>query len=202
MALAVFSAAVEGVTDEAVLRRLVEIAGGTIGTVYGKKGKDFLHRKIAGFNSAARFSPWIVLIDLNAEAECAPALIESWLPNPAEKMCLRIAVHKIESWLLADRVNLAKFLKVSPSMLPQSPDMEQDPKKKLVGLACQSKSKDIRRDICPTLDSGRKVGPAYVSRLMEFVSIRWQPNDAADYSPSLNSCILAVNNIVKNINRS
>jgi hypothetical protein len=37
----IFTAAVEGLTDEAVLRRLIEVSGATLGPVYGKHGKGF-----------------------------------------------------------------------------------------------------------------------------------------------------------------
>lgn len=196
----VFSAAVEGAADEAALRRIVKLAGGEVGTVYGRNGKDFLRRKITGFSNAARFSPWIVLVDLNLEAECAPAMLRSWLPDAAEKMCLRVAVHKIESWLLADKDNIANFLKVSPARLPHNPDMELDPKRTLVNLASRSRSKCVRRDICPHPESGRRVGAAYTSRLIEFITVAWQPNNALQHSPSLKKCINAIKRIIENIN--
>lgn len=50
-------AAVEGQLDETVIRRLIEIAGGVPGTVYGKNGKSYLQNKMSGFNNAARFVP-------------------------------------------------------------------------------------------------------------------------------------------------
>lgn len=65
---------VEGDLDEAVLRRLAAEASLLIGTVYGKNGKDDLDRRLAGYNNAARFAPWIVLRDLEHDAECAPVL--------------------------------------------------------------------------------------------------------------------------------
>ena len=80
----VFSGAVEGTVDEAVLRRLVEHVGVTIGPVYGKKGKELLRQRIGNYNQAARFSPWVVLVDLDQEADCAPPLKVAWLSNPAD----------------------------------------------------------------------------------------------------------------------
>ena len=69
------AAAVEGLTDEAVVERLIDHAGGKVGTVYGKKGKSHLCQKIAGYNNAALRAPWLVLVDLDADADCAPALV-------------------------------------------------------------------------------------------------------------------------------
>lgn len=99
--------------DEAVLQRLVEHVGGRTGTVYGRKGKPYLRQKIDGFNQAARYSPWVVVVDLNAEADCAPSLCAQWLPDPAPNLCFRVAVREVEAWLLADGETLARFLGVS-----------------------------------------------------------------------------------------
>jgi hypothetical protein len=98
----VISGAVEGPVDETVLRRLVEIAGGRLGPVYGKNGKNYLRQKINSYNQAARFSRWVVLVDLDHDAECAPLLRDSWLAKPAPNMYFRISVRAIEAWLLAD----------------------------------------------------------------------------------------------------
>ena len=39
--------------------------------MHGKKGKDGLLRNLDGYNRAARFSPWVVLVDLDHDADCA-----------------------------------------------------------------------------------------------------------------------------------
>ena len=49
----VISSAVEGVVDEAVVKRLIAEAGGKIGPIYGKRGKSLLRQKINGYNNAA-----------------------------------------------------------------------------------------------------------------------------------------------------
>jgi len=43
----VISAAVEGIVDEAVVRKLIAHAHGTPGDVYGRQGKSFLRQKLA-----------------------------------------------------------------------------------------------------------------------------------------------------------
>ena len=58
------SGAAEGTLDEAVLRRLAADAGIHVGVVFGGSGKPHLKNRIAGYNRAAMFSPWIVLVDL------------------------------------------------------------------------------------------------------------------------------------------
>ncbi|GAB4255951.1 MAG: ATP-binding protein [Thermoleophilia bacterium] len=80
------SGAVEGVVDEAVLRRIVEQLGAQLGVVYGKRGKAGLDASLSGYNRAARLSPWVVLRDLDRD-ECAPAVRSRLLPDPAPHMC-------------------------------------------------------------------------------------------------------------------
>jgi hypothetical protein len=91
------SAAAEGITDEAVVRRLILHVGAQPGTVYGKQGKQHLRTRIAGFNNAAQHMPWLVLVDLDHDADCAPPLRAKWLPAPARWMCFRVAVRAVEA---------------------------------------------------------------------------------------------------------
>jgi hypothetical protein len=183
------TAAVEGNVDEAVVRRLIDHVGATPGPVYGRNGKDHLRRRIANYNQAARLSPWVVLVDLDHDAECAPPLRSAWLPSLSPFMCLRVAVRQVEAWLLADRERLAKFLSVSTSRIPHNPETIEHPKNTLVELARYSRRRDIREDMVPRPGSGRSVGPAYTARLIEFVISErkgWRPEVAARYSDSLN----------------
>src|SRR5580658_9308992 len=123
-----FSAAVEGVLDEAVLRRILVDLDLGLDRVFGQKGKTFLRERIAGFNHDARFRPWIVVVDLDRDAECAAALVADWLPQPAQLMCFRVAVRELESWLLADAEALAAFLGIRRALIPGGPDLLGDPK--------------------------------------------------------------------------
>lgn len=186
----VILAAVEGPVDEAVIRRLAEYVGAQVGQVYGKNGKDHLRQRIDAYNNAARISPWIVLVDLNHDAECAPPLRDAWLHQPATHMCFRVAVREVESWLLADRARLARFLAVPLSRVPTTPEAIEDPKGAVVQLAARSHRRDIREDMVPRPGSGRTVGPAYASRLIEFVSTHWNPEVAARSSDSLRRCLV------------
>ena len=191
----VASGAVEGALDEVVLLRLGEHLGISVGPVFGRNGKSYLRERIDGYNRAARFWPWIVLVDLDHE-ECAPSLCREWLPTPAEGMCFRVAVREIESWLLADRAGIAAFLGVPASRVPSVVDDLDDPKQTLVDLARRSRRRAIREDMAPRHGSGLSIGPAYTSRMMEFVGVegpnRWRPDVAAQASPSLSRCINAL----------
>jgi hypothetical protein len=171
--------------DAAVVRRLLVAVGLTPGDVYVARGKDRLLDKLQGYNAAAQFSDWAVVVDLDDSAECAPAARVRWLPTVSARLCFRIAVRSIESWLLADREGLARFLAVRTALIPPEPESEPDPKRKLIALAQSSRRADVRQDIVPRTGSGRSVGPAYTSRLIEFADRHWDPAVARLSSPSL-----------------
>lgn len=185
----VISAAVEGIVDEAVVRKLVHHVGALPGDVYGKNGKLSLLRKIQGYNKAAQHAPWIVVVDLDRDADCAPPFRANCLPNPARFMCFRVAVREVEAWLLADRQGIASFLRVALTKVPPDPESLEHPKQTMVNLARQSRSRNIREDMVPRPDSGRPIGPAYPLRLIEFASSRWRPEVAANSCDSLRRAI-------------
>ena len=113
--------AVEGDVDEIVLRRLLDRKNFFIAGIYGRQGKDYLKHKISNYNNAAKYNYWIVLVDLNSSANCAPSLISNWLPKPSPFMSLRVVVHAIESWLLSDKERIAHFLSITKRLIPSHP---------------------------------------------------------------------------------
>ena len=185
----VISAAVEGLVDEAVVRKLIAHAGAAPGSVYGRQGKSLLRQRIAGYNNAARRTPWIVLVDLDRDEDCAPPLRNAWLPHPAPRLCFRVAVREVEAWLLADAERLAAFLGVARKKIPADPEGLDDPKTAMLNLARSSHRKAIREDMAPRQGGGRQVGPAYSSRLIEFVSSSWRLDVAAQRCGSLQRAI-------------
>lgn len=187
--MTVVSCAVEGDLDEAVARRLLDHAGLECGPVYGLMGKQYLRQRITGYAAAAAQSPWLVLIDLDHEASCGAALVATWLPNPPRRLRIRVAVHEVEAWLLADRRALARFLSISRDLVPRAPDVIDDPKAALVGLARRSRSRTVREGMAPRPNSGRTIGPLYVAELSRFVREYWDVDSAADASDSLMRCL-------------
>jgi len=179
------SAAVEGDIDEAVFFRLMQHVGAAPGHVYGRRGKAFLRNSVGGYNQAARHFPWFVLVDLNHEQGCGPLLRRTWLPEVARLMCFRVAVREVEAWLIADREQLARFLRVPRGRVPMQPETLDDPKDALIALARRSRNRAIREDLVPTPGGGRRVGPAYNSQLTQFVSSFWRPEIAANHAESL-----------------
>lgn len=197
----IISAGVEGIVDEAVARKLIIQAGGHPGTIYGKNGKPFLRRHINGYNSAARRLPWMVLVDLDRDWECAPPLREEWVPDPAPYLCFRVAVREIESWLIADAESLAGFMSVARSRISANPENLQEPKAEMVNLARHSRRREIREDMVPREGSRRSVGPAYTSRLVEYVEARWRPEVATRRANSLRRAITCLKRIIESASR-
>ena len=71
-------------------------------------------------------------------------------------------------------------------------DSEADPKQTVVNTAIHSKRRSIREDMVPREGSGRRVGPGYSARLIEFVADTdkgWRPQVAAEGSESLRRCV-------------
>lgn len=183
---------VEGRTDGHVAKRLLEYVGREIGTVYGRQGKAHLLKHLPNYNKVAQHLPWFTLVDLDTSYPCPSQAIYSWLPSPASKMYCRVVVHAIETWLMADKVQIAQFLVVSPSRFQRITDAEPDPKLALINIARSSRSNSIREDIVPRQSSGATEGPLYTARLTEFVDKYWRPNIALQYSDSLRRCVNAL----------
>ncbi|MEE4111851.1 MAG: hypothetical protein V2I40_03490 [Desulfobacteraceae bacterium] len=195
----IIHAAVEGIIDEAVARKLILGAGGFPGTVYGKSGKLFLLQKIQGFNNAAKSWPWLVLVDLDKDADCAPPFCKQWVPEPAPHLCFRVAVREVEAWLLADAESLASFLGLDLKSIPKDPEGLDDPKRAMVNLARRSRRSAIKKDMVPRAGSGRPVGPAYASRLIEYVQNSWRPDVAGKKSESLRRAIGCLRLVIKGV---
>jgi hypothetical protein len=196
----VITGAVEGDLDEALLRRILDYIGVSLGAVYGRKGKRFLLQSINGYNNAARYAPWIALVDLDRDCDCAPPCAQKWLARPSARMCFRVAVRAVEAWLLADRERLAQLLGVSVVWLPTNPDCLDDPKRELINLARRSRRRAIRDDLVPGQGSGRSVGPLYTTRMIEFLqdeTTGWRLDRALRASESLARCVLRLRSLVE-----
>ena len=183
-------AAVEGVVDAVVARRLIEEAGGELPRdPFIKGGRGPLLRSAPRYRAAARYTPWLVLCDLDRD-QCAPGLLREHVDDRPPLFCFRVAVRTVEAWLLADP-GLARFLQVQQSVLPANPDGELYPKIMLLQIARSSRSSDIRERIGGT--PGRhEPGAAYNELLSTFARDQWDPVQAAERSDSLRRAIVAV----------
>ncbi len=183
--------AAEGVVDVTAATRLCEHTGHRVDRTYPRQGKSKLDRQMESFNNAARFSPWLVLRDLDQDAECAPSL-KLLLPKPSQFMLVRIAVRAVESWLLADRVSFATFFRVPEHLIPAEPDGLPNPKQTVLDLVAKSKSRNTRTAMLPNDAAWRTVGRGYPGQLMEYIRTSWKIDAATGASPSLRRCVAAL----------
>lgn len=126
--LAYVSGAVEGPSDEVVLRRIVVGRGANVHRVQVQNGKANLRRALPGYNNAAQGNPWLVLVDLDQDFECPAALVTEWLPAPSTYMRFRVVVRQVEAWLLADAERVASFFALRRAVIPDAPDQLRDAK--------------------------------------------------------------------------
>lgn len=185
--------AVEDELSQAILLRLLEESGRPYapGTVYGRRGFGYLKKTIKGWNRAAKGKPFIVVTDLDLDKEpCPPSLLASWLAEPKHpNLMFHVAVPEIESWLLADTANFARFLGCAARLMPDDPESLSDPKAFLVGLARKSRLSHIRWRLAPKPGSTAPQGPDYNGCLGEFVRSGWNVVEAAKKSASLRRAI-------------
>lgn len=180
--------AVEDEVSATVLRRLLLESGREfhVGAIHSGGGFGYLKRTVPGWNQAAQGIPIIVLTDLD-DKPCAGQLVRDWLKNvsPHSNLMFRVAVRTVESWLLADRSGVARFLGIRQALIPGDSDSIPKPKEFLISLAHRSPRKSVRQRIVPLRGSTAKQGREYNSALSEFVSNSWNPREAAGNSASL-----------------
>jgi hypothetical protein len=181
--------AVEGYIDAEVARWLLHHVGLNVGYVYVKNGKSALDRSLPGYNNAARFSRWLILRDLDEDANCAPALRHTLLSDCSPRMRLHIAVRAVEAWLMADRESLGRFLSIRSTLFPIEPERIVKPKTLLVDLARESRRRAVREAMIPAPKSSVAVGPGYATLLIDYISKHWRPEIAAERSYSLKKII-------------
>jgi hypothetical protein len=182
---------VEGETDWAVAQRLLSVTSHRPHhQPLGLHGKATVDGKLCSYNAAARGWYWLVLRDLDTDADCAPTLRGRLLPEPSPHMAFRIAVRAVESWLMGDREKLAAFLHVRLALVPLDPESLVSPKDAMVALARRSRRQRIRDDMAP--QSAARVGPRYAARLAEFVTHDWRPEVASERCDSLRRCLDAL----------
>ena len=183
-------AVVEGYTDRVIVEKLIFETGLSLAAAsFGGHGKGFINKNLSKYNMAARSSFWLVLRDLDHDAECAPLLKKQLLPHPEDGMCFCIAVREIEAWLMADTETFSQFMSVPRTSIPNNPEWLDNPKATIVNLAFKSRDRGIKIDMTPESGSKRKEGPAYASRLAEFALKHWRPKEAAKKCESLKYCL-------------
>ena len=180
--------AVEDRLSDVVSTKILESSGIEIVQRIGFKGNSYLKQKAAALNQTARgVYNVFMLTDLDSPQNCPPQLIQSWISAPLNSgFFLRVAVMEVESWIMADRTALAKFLSIPEHQIPSNTDDIPNPKEFLVSLARRSNSRRLRDQLVPApRATTARVGPEYNSRFSEFVQVHWDLERAAVASPSL-----------------
>jgi hypothetical protein len=184
--------AIEDAISDAVVRRLLRTyqSGLMVFATIGQKGNAYLRAKARDLNRTAAKIPVFLVTDLDTPNDCPPSLVTRWLgAAPEEKMLFRVAVMEIESWVVADRSGASALLGVPEHRIPENTDAIAQPKEFIVNLARNSRFRRIRDELVPREGSTAAVGPAFNSRIVEFVESTWQPHRAAIASQSLARCI-------------
>lgn len=185
--------AVEDLVAEVLVSRMIEfsVPGAAAGfTPLAKKGKTYLRAKATALNRAAQQCTVVLVADLDNLQVCLVEEVGNWFPNgQSARMFFAIAVVEIESWVLADRPGISSFLGVPEHRIPINTDLIGDPKQHLVNLARKSRSKSLKADLVPVPGSTAQVGPAYNSRISDFIERLWDPVRAQQSSRSLNRAL-------------
>ncbi|MYG38898.1 MAG: hypothetical protein F4162_08060 [Synechococcus sp. SB0676_bin_10] len=174
-------AVVEGIIDDAVVRKLFAETGIQCGTIYVQNGVGNLLKKLPSYNQSAKRLPWFVVCDLDRKP-CAPSLHHDMI---LAFLHVCIAVRAVEAWFMADRGALARYLSIPQGKIPARPEEVDDPKQTIVNLARQSRSSVVKDAVVPSERSGRPVGPGYTATMIEFVQDKWRPVRASQAAPSL-----------------
>jgi len=177
---------VEGDTDAPFATRLCEAAGFQVSPLLVASGwKSRLDSLIPNLLNANRSSPYLILRDLDCDEECPGTwLSKNRLTNQGDYYVLRLAVHAVEAWFLADHECAAAALHVGAMKLPMEPEKERDPKVTLVNLARMSTKPRIQTAIVPKPGLCRKTAPGYGSWFIE-AARSWSVERAIRRSPSL-----------------
>jgi hypothetical protein len=184
--------AVEGICDERALRKIVEGVGFDVAVTHNCRGKSKLDARVPGYLQAALYSPWVILRDLDQDAQCAPEFIASRGITPPITARFRVAVRSLEAWLLADRTNISRYLGVAVGALPNVPDVEAHPKTTMANLAARSRRRAVRDRMAPRPDDGAQIGPEYEAALIEFIDNHWDFRKASERSNSLAKAIVGI----------
>lgn len=199
----------EGPSDRAAAIALIASVGAEPGPDYSGRqksasGKHRLDKKFAAYNAAAVHEPFLVLRDLDHDAECAPLLLAARKQEASAFMCFRVAVRSLEAWLLADATAMAEWLEVDEAHVPKAPEELVKPKDALLALARRSRSRDMRADLLPDPKSGRQTGPLYAARLQEFIVDTWDVRRAiaSDRAPSLAKAVACLERVIADYKRA
>lgn len=191
--------ATEDVLSESVAERLVAETKSKLAVCnrIRKNGAGYLRSRFRNFCEIARLTPVLLVADLDTNT-CPSALIEDWSRrdrNPGQ-LLFRVAVRQIESWILADREGIAKFLSVRVVHIPKTPDALTNAKQSLLRVA-QKAPRKIREELVADRGAIASQGLGYNDLLSRFVRTSWNPKNAASRSDSLDRARMRLAELAK-----
>ncbi len=137
-----------------------------------------------------------ILTDLDS-AECACSLIRRWFSIPETddvilppECMFRVAVREVESWIIADYEAWGAFIGIPSVNFSMQPDQLDDPKRHILNVIRRKGRKKIHREMLP--QGVAQIGPRYNEVLCDFVDNLWEPERAAERSPSLDRALKAL----------
>ena len=159
----------------------------TVSNLMGRRGFSYFKSRVDQIRRSATSLKFLVFLDGDElGATCPSDAIKGWFQTTEpDNIYVRFAFHEVESWLLADRHNLAEFLNVPISAVPVVTDNDRNTKETLIQLARRSRSREIVQDLVPTSGFTSSVGPAYNSRISKFIQTGWDVRTAAKSNSSL-----------------
>ncbi len=178
--------------SEVVLRQLIERYAPhiVVNDYLGKSGCGYIDSHIYQFNQAAYKGVAIIILRDLDKKECAPDLIKKLLPQGCHsRLLFRVPVREIETWLIADKINLSDFLGISAKHITNNAESISDPKEYLVNLARKSRRKNIKESIVPRENAFFPVGSLYNDCMKSFVIRHWDSEAARRNSDSLDRTI-------------
>jgi hypothetical protein len=100
---------------------------------------------------------------------------------------------------MGDTEKFCEWLRISEAAIPGVIETIPDAKTKTIQLIQTSKSRGLKADMLPKDKSGRKEGPLYAARLIEFINEHWDPMRAAKLGrvPSLKRALSHLKRITR-----
>ncbi len=192
--------ATEDVPSEQVAQKLIEAANMQVAYRFRSNGRTYLEKNFGKYINLAKREAVLLIADFDRstpKTPCPSRLIEEWLGGKEKpvKLLARVAVHEIESWLLADEEAFRRFLGGSVR-IPANCDEIDDPK--LFILNAARKKKRLGREGFFRIDpGGLRPGVEYNAMLSEWIASEWSPERASKKSPSLKRAIERLDDLKK-----
>ncbi|MFE8047574.1 DUF4276 family protein [Brenneria goodwinii] len=190
--------ATEDVLSESIISKILSNAGKfKIVMSLGKQGCGYLINKLNNFNNLAKTCVVLVVIDLDnnkSHDEYIEKITKS-ISKIDKNLVFSVPIKEVESWILADKSGLSKFLNISENKIDRDPDTVADPKEKIIYLAKNCKNRSAKNGIPPKPKEISKVGLSYNTVLVDFVNNHWSIERASNNSPSLRRTLELVDSI-------